>query len=80
MTLDEMKAFLMRLEDELIMKVMDAQDRAESVPGFESPFKDGEGNPICVPEDAAPNLDAARTHIQQAFICVCKADIDKEDQ
>ncbi len=48
--------------------VSDYQDRAEEEPGFDSHFKDDEtGRPLCVPEDANPELDGVRVLIDEAM-------------
>ncbi len=48
--------------------VMDSQDAAESSPGFDSHFKNDEtGEPICVPEDANPDVDGVRCSIDEAM-------------
>lgn len=48
--------------------VMDSQDAAEASPGFDSHFKNDEtGEPICVPEDANPDVDGVRCNIDEAM-------------
>lgn len=48
--------------------MMESQHVAESSDGFVSHFKDDKsGAPICVPEDANPGIDEARTYIDEAM-------------
>lgn len=61
MTTDIVKR-LQAIEQELGELIMDEQRDAEADGHFSS------GHPgICVPEDAAPELDSARTHVQDAI-------------
>ncbi len=56
------------IDSTLAELMMDSQSVAESSSGFVSHFKDDEtGDPICVPEDANPDIDAARTYVQEAI-------------
>jgi hypothetical protein len=55
------------LEVNLADLIMDAQDKAESTGLFTRGMTNDDGSGICVPEDAAPDLDSARTHIQEAI-------------
>ncbi len=63
---------LRRLSDidcELAELVIDSQDVAEAAVGFTSHFRNDETDaPICVPEDANPELDAARCEIDELSI------------
>lgn len=54
---------LQEIEQKLGEAIMDEQYKAEEQGNYSSGF--GE---ICVPEDAAPGLDNARTHLQEAII------------
>ena len=47
----------------------DAQDKAEDEGIFSAGFFTGDNDdiPICVPEDAAPDLDCARTLVMEAY-------------
>ena len=56
-------------EQYLAEMVVDEQDKAEASGYFTRGMFTGtdHSTPICVPEDAAPDLDAARTHIQEAI-------------
>lgn len=60
------KQRLERIESELAELVVDAQDHAEDDGVFSPGFFTGDSDdiPLCVPEDACPELDLARTLIQ----------------
>jgi hypothetical protein len=47
--------------------VSDYQQEAECSPGFESHDKTDDGEPICLPEDANPDIDGVRVHIDEAM-------------
>lgn len=67
MTLQEIKGQLINLEQRLAELVMEEQDKAEADPEFQSHFRRDDGTFICPPEDAAPELDCARSYIQDAI-------------
>lgn len=56
-------------EQDLAEMVVDAQDAAEEEGIFSAGFFTGDNDdiPICVPEDADPQLDNARTGVQDAL-------------
>ena len=60
---------LQDVEQTLAEMVVDAQDKAEEAGVFSPGFFTGDNDdiPVCVPEDAAPELDSARTLIQEAI-------------
>ena len=58
---------LLYVELAIAEKIMDSQDKAESSGLFTSGMSNDDGEGICTPEDAAPDLDSARTHIQAAI-------------
>ena len=60
---------LQDIEQTLAENIVDAQDAAEEDGVFSPGMFTGDNDdvPICVPEDAAPELDAARTHVQDAI-------------
>ena len=62
MTTTEIIAKLWEIEQHIAEALMDEQSKAEDAGNFSSGF-----GGICVPEDAAPELDNARTHIQEAI-------------
>jgi len=55
-------AKLWRIEEEINEQCTDVQDQEEEKGNFSSGFGD-----ICVPEDASPELDHARTLVQEAI-------------
>jgi len=72
--LQEINRKLSDIDSELSELVMDAQDYAEASPGFVSHFTNDEtGDPICVPEDACPELDGARVQIDEAIDIIRRA-------
>jgi len=62
MTITEIIAKLWDLEQEIAEELMEEQSKQEDAGNTSRGFGD-----ICVPEDAAPELDNARTHIQEAI-------------
>ena len=72
--LQEINRKLSDIDSELSELVGDAQTFAESTPGFSSHFtNDDTGEPICVPEDACPELDGARVQIDEAIDIIRRA-------
>ena len=66
----QLNNIMQRLADidaELSSIVADKQLEAEQSPGFESHERDDNGDPICLPEDACPELDGVRVHIDEAM-------------
>ncbi len=63
------KQQLMLIEQALAESIIDAQDKAEDEGFYSAGFFTGDNDdiPVCVPEDAAPELDSARTHVQEAI-------------
>jgi len=62
-------SFIKRITDidcELSSIVSDHQTEAEASPGFDSHDKNDDGTPICLPEDARPELDGVRVHLDEA--------------
>ena len=57
------------IDTALAEMVADAQNAAEEAGNFSPGFFTGDNDdvPVCVPEDAAPELDSARTLIQEAI-------------
>ena len=58
---------LMFIEQALAESIIDAQDKAEASGLFTRGMRTDDGSGICVPEDAAPEFDSARTHVQEAI-------------
>jgi hypothetical protein len=60
---------LQKIEQTLAEAVVDAQDAAEEAGNFSPGMFTGDNDdiPVCVPEDAAPELDCARSLIQDAI-------------
>lgn len=72
--LQDINRKLSDIDCELSELVTDAQEFAESTPGFTSHFTNDEtGDPICVPEDACPELDGARVQIDEAIDIIRRA-------
>lgn len=66
--LEDINRRLSDIDSELSELVAEAQTVAEASPGFSSHFTNDEtGEPICVPEDACPELDGARVQIDEAI-------------
>lgn len=68
-TSSAIKVELETMEQTLAEMVVDAQDAAEEAGNFSPGFFTGDNDdiPICVPEDAAPYLDAARSCVREAI-------------
>ncbi len=60
---------LQDIEQILAEHLVDAQDAAEEAGNFSPGFFTGDNDdiPICVPEDASPELDGARTSVREAI-------------
>ena len=60
---------LQDVEQVLAERLVDAQDAAEEAGNFSPGFFTGDNDdiPICVPEDASPELDGARTSVREAI-------------
>lgn len=66
--LQDINCRLSDIDSTLAELMMDSQHCAESSSGFVSHFKNDEtGDPICVPEDANPDIDNARGMIDEAI-------------
>ena len=68
-TTSAIKVELETMEQTLAEMVVDAQDAAEERGEFTRGMFTGDNDdiPICVPEDAAPYLDAARSCVREAI-------------
>lgn len=72
--LQDINRQLSDIDSKLAELVTDAQEFAESSPGFTSHFTNDEtGDPICVPEDACPELDGARVQVDEAMDIIRRA-------
>ena len=69
MNTKQITALLMAAEQALNELVIDAQDECEDAGEFTPGMFTGENDdvPICVPEEAAPEIDAARSSVLEAL-------------
>lgn len=58
---------LVAIEQELAEDIIDEMEKCENAGHFTAGFENSDGDPMIVPEDAAPELDLARSLIQEAI-------------